>query len=231
MSGAGAAAQITLDGVMQSRGPEQAEGSRARLVTAADEARRRLARDLHDGAQQQLVSAVLTLKLAQARARGTPAERLVTDALEQLERALTELRDLARGIHPAALSMRGLAAALEGLAARSPVPVELRVARERAAPAAEAAIYFTVAEALTNIAKHAQASFARVRVDVEGGKLIAEVIDDGIGGAAATPTSGLGGLTDRLEALGGTLIVDSPAGDGTVIRARVPARPRASTER
>jgi signal transduction histidine kinase len=144
---------------------------------------------------------------------------------------LTELRDLARGIHPAALSVRGLAVALEGLAARSPVPVELQVPCERSAPAVEAAIYFTVAEALTNIAKHAQASFARVRVDVECGKVIAEVMDDGIGGAAATPTSGLGGLTDRLEALGGTLTVDSPAGDGTVIRACVPARPRASTER
>jgi signal transduction histidine kinase len=127
--------------------------------------------------------------------------------------------------------VRGLAVALEGLAARSPVSVELRVSRARAAPAAEVAIYFTVAEALTNIAKHAQASSARVRVDVDGGKLIAEVIDDGIGGAAATPTSGLGGLTDRLEALGGTLTVDSPAGHGTVIRACVPARPQASTER
>jgi signal transduction histidine kinase len=144
---------------------------------------------------------------------------------------LTELRDLARGIHPAALSVRGLAVALEGLAARSPVSVELRAPHERAAPAAEAAIYFTVAEALTNIAKHAQASCARVRVDVEGGKLIAEVTDDGIGGAAVTPTSGLGGLSDRLEALGGTLDVDSPAGDGTIIRACVPTRPRASTER
>ena len=127
--------------------------------------------------------------------------------------------------------MRGLSVALEGLATRSPFPVELRVPRERAAPAAEAAIYFTVAEALTNIAKHAQASFARVRVDVEGDQLIAEVIDDGIGGAAGTPTSGLGGLTDRLEALGGTLRVDSSAGDGTLIRACVPARAPASTAR
>jgi signal transduction histidine kinase len=205
--------------------------SAARIVAAADTARRRLERDLHDGAQQSLVSASLTLGQAQAQARGTPAERLVTDALEQLRQALTELRDLARGIHPAVLGERGLAVALEGLAARSPVPVELRVPRERAAPAVEAAIYFTVAEALTNIAKYAQASFARIGVDVEGGELIAEVMDDGIGGAAATPTSGLGGLTDRLEALGGTLTVDSPAGDGTLIRACVPARPRASTER
>ena len=206
--------------------------SRARIVAAADEARRRLERDLHDGAQQSLVSASLTLGQAQAQARGTPAEQLVTDALEQLQRALAELRDLARGIHPAVLGERGLAVALEGLAARAPVPVELRTTRIRVAAAAEAAIYFTVAEALTNVAKHAQASLARVRVDVESGQLIAEVIDDGVGGAAARSTSGLRGLTDRLGALGGTLTVDSPVGDGTVIRASVPARPpRASTER
>ena len=201
-----------------------AEASRAQIIAAADEARRRLERDLHDGAQQRLVSATLTLGQAKVQARGTPAELLITDALEQLQRALTELRDLARGIHPEVLSERGLAAALESLVARSPVPVELRVPRERAAPGAEAAIYFTVAEALTNIAKHAQASLARVQVDLERGELIAEVADDGVGGAAATPTSGLGGLTVRLEALGGTLTVDSPVGDGTSIRACVPPR-------
>ena len=128
------------------------------------------------------------------------------------------------------LSERGLAAALESLVARSPVPVELRVPRERVTPAAEAAMYFTVAEALTNIAKQPKASLARLQLDVEGGELIAEVIDDGVGGAAATPTSGLRGLTVRLEALGGTLTVESPAGDGTIIRACVPSRP-ASAER
>jgi signal transduction histidine kinase len=198
--------------------------SRARIVAAADEARRRLERDLHDGAQQQLVLAAVTLRQARAQARGTPAERPVVDALAQLQRALTELRDLARGLHPAVLSERGLAAALEGLIARSPVPVELRASHERVAPAAEAAIYFTVAEALTNVAKHAQASLARVQVDVQGGTLSAEVADDGVGGAAATRGSGLHGLTDRLDALGGTLTVDSPPGGGTIIRARVPSR-------
>jgi signal transduction histidine kinase len=197
-------------------------------VAAADEARRRLERDLHDGAQQQLVLAALTLRQAQAEARGTPAERPVVDALAQLQQALTELRDLARGLHPAVLSERGLAAALQALIARTPVPVELRTPQERAGPAAEAAIYFTVAEALTNAAKHAHASLARVHVDAQGGSLIAEVADDGVGGGAASGGSGLRGLSDRLEALGGALTVDSPPGGGTIIRARVPSQPPAS---
>jgi signal transduction histidine kinase len=159
--------------------------SRARIVAAADEARRRLERDLHDGAQQRLVLAAVTLKEAQARARGTPAEPLVAEASELLQQGLTELRDLARGIHPTALSERGLAAALEELAATSPVPVDVRVLEGRVAPAAEAAIYFTVAEALTNVAKHAHATLARVQVDVQGGTLTAQVADDGVGGARA----------------------------------------------
>jgi signal transduction histidine kinase len=200
------------------------EASRARIVAAADEARRRLERDLHDGAQQHLVSAALTLKQAEAQARGTPAEALVTDALEQLRRALTALRDLARGIHPSVLSERGLAAALKGLAARSPVPVELRVTGERVRPAVEAAIYFTVAEALTNVAKHAQATRVSVAVDVSGGALVAEIADDGVGGASLLAGSGLQGLADRLDAVGGTLSLDSPRGDGTRIRARAPLR-------
>jgi signal transduction histidine kinase len=207
------------------------ETSPARIVAAADEARRRLERDLHDGAQQQLVLATLTLRRAQAQARGTPAERPVVDALAQLQRALTELRDLARGLHPAVLSERGLAAALEGLIARSPVPVELRVPPERAGRAAEAAIYFTVAEALTNVAKHARAGHARVQVDLRAGTLTAQVADDGVGGAAASSGSGLQGLSDRLQALGGTLTVDSPPGGGTIIGARVPSRPPASLAR
>ena len=205
--------------------------SRARIVTAADEARRRLERDLHDGAQQQLISLALTLRQAQARARGTPAQELVAEALEQLQEALAELRDLARGIHPAVLSERGLAAALEVLAARTPVPVELRAPQERVAPAAEAAIYFTVAEALTNVAKHAQATRAYVHVDVQGGTLTARVADDGVGGATVPPGSGLHGLGDRLEAFGGTLTVESPRGGGTTIRARVPVPSPASTGR
>jgi signal transduction histidine kinase len=204
------------------------EASRARIVAAADEARRRLERDLHDGAQQQLVAAAMTLKQAEEHTRGTRAEPLVTDALEQLREALTELRDLARGIHPAVLSERGLAAALQGLAARSPVPVELGASGARAAPAAEAAIYFTVAEALTNVAKHAQASHVGVLVDVQDGMLHAQVIDDGVGGASVTSGSGLRGLGDRLAALGGTLTIQSPSGGGTSIRARLPVNPGSS---
>jgi signal transduction histidine kinase len=203
------------------------DASRARIVAAADEARRRLERDLHDGAQQQLVSLALTLRQAQAQARGTPAQQAVAEALAKLEEALAELRDLARGIHPAVLSERGLAAALKVLVARSQLPVELRAPHERVAPAAEAAIYFTVAEALTNVAKHAHATHARV----QGGTLTAQVADDGVGGASVTASSGLRGLTDRLDALGGTLAVESPQGGGTIIRARVPSRPPTSIGR
>jgi signal transduction histidine kinase len=198
--------------------------SRARIVAAADEARRRLERDLHDGAQQRLVLAALTLKQAQARARGTPAEPLVAEAADILQQGLTELRDLARGIHPAALSERGLAVALEDLVAASPVPVDLQVLQERVAPAAEAAIYFTVAEALTNVAKHAHAALASVRIEIQGGTLIARVADNGVGGARVKAGSGLPGLYDRLEAIGGTLTVVSPPGEGTTICARIPLR-------
>jgi signal transduction histidine kinase len=198
--------------------------SRARIVAAADEARRRLERDLHDGAQQRLVLAALTLKQAQARARGTPAEQLVAEAADILQQGLTELRDLARGIHPAALSERGLAVALEDLVAASPVPVDLKVLQERVAPAAEAAIYFTVAEALTNVAKHAHATLARVQIEIQGGAFIARVADNGVGGARVTTGSGLPGLYDRLNAIGGTLTVVSPPGEGTIICARIPLR-------
>jgi signal transduction histidine kinase len=200
------------------------EASRARIVAAADEARRRLERDLHDGAQQHLVSAALTLKQAEARARGTTAEPLVTDALEQLRRALTALRDLARGIHPSVLSERGLAAAVKGLAARSPVPVELHVTCGRVRPAVEAAIYFTVAEALTNVAKHSEASRVSVAIEIAGGELVAEIADDGIGGASLVSGSGLQGLADRLNAVSGMFAVHSRRGAGTRIRARAPLR-------
>jgi signal transduction histidine kinase len=199
--------------------------SRARIVAAADEARRRLERDLHDGAQQRLVLAAMTLKEAQARASGTPAEQLIVEAFEILQQGLTELRDLARGIHPATLTERGLAAALEDLVAASPVPVDLQVVQERAAPAAEAAIYFTVAEALTNVAKHAHATLVRVQIELQGGALIARVADNGVGGARVTAGSGLRGLYDRLSAIGGTFAVDSSPGDGTTIFARIPLRP------
>jgi signal transduction histidine kinase len=210
---------------------DEIQASRARILAAADEVRRRLERDLHDGAQQRLVLASISLRRAVEQTRGTPAEPLVTEAQSLLEEGLAELRDLARGIHPAVLSERGLAAALESLIARSPIPVELRPFRERVAPAAEAAIYFTVAEALTNIAKHAKATVARVRVDVHDGMLTAEVADDGVGGADAAAGSGLRGLTDRLDTLGGTLTIESRPGAGTIIHARVPSRTHDSIAR
>ena len=198
------------------------EASRARLVAVADEARRRLERDLHDGAQQRFVLATVCLRRAAARTRGTPAEPLVDEAFQQLQHGLAELRDLAHGIHPAVLRERGLAATLAGLAARSSLPVELQVTRERVAPALETAIYFTIAEALTNIAKHAHATSARVTVEIAGGALVAEIADDGIGGASTTAGAGLRGLVDRLDTLGGTLTVQSPRDGGTRVRAEAP---------
>jgi PAS domain S-box-containing protein len=239
----GAAGRLWLDGAlfditerraaeqaMREREVEQARSeelraSRVRIVTAADAARRKIERDLHDGAQQSLVLASLTLRRAQSKAEGTPAEPLLGEASEQLQHGLAELRDLAHGIHPAVLSERGLAPALEALVSRSPVPVDLRAPRGRAAPAVEAAIYFTIAEALTNVAKYARATVARVAVDLQEATVVAEVVDDGVGGASLTAGSGLRGLVDRLDALGGTLAVESPAGGGTTIRACAPMNP------
>jgi PAS domain S-box-containing protein len=204
---------------------EELRASRVRIVEAADAARRRIERDLHDGAQQRLVLVSLTLKRAQTRARGTPAEPLVAEASKQLGEGLAELRDLAHGIHPAVLGEHGLAAALDGLVARSPIPIDVRVSPERAAPAVEAAIYFTVAEALTNVAKYAQATRAAVTIEIDDGTLVAEVTDDGVGGATMAGGSGLVGLEDRLDAIGGTLTVHSRPGEGTTIRACAPLRP------
>jgi signal transduction histidine kinase len=209
----------------------EVEASRARIVEAADEARRQLERDLHDGAQQRLVLASLTLKRAQAQARGTRAESLVTEAFAQLQLALDELRDLARGIRPAVLSDRGLVAALEDLVIRTPLVVELRATGERAAAPVEAALYFTVAEALTNIVKHSDATLATVDIGVYNGTLVASVADDGVGGANPAAGSGLRGLGDRLDALGGTLSVHSPRGGGTIVRACVPLQTTASARR
>jgi signal transduction histidine kinase len=202
-----------------------------RLVEAADEARRQLERDLHDGAQQRLVLASLTLRRAAAEARGTPAEPLVAEALDQLQQGLAELRDLARGIHPAVLSEHGLAPALQSLAARAPLPVELRVTDQRVPHVIEAAVYFTVAEALTNVAKHASATSAAVEVEIRDGSLVVVVVDDGVGGARVTGSSGLRGLADRLDALGGAFAVASPSGRGTIVRARIPLTPVARPSR
>jgi signal transduction histidine kinase len=198
------------------------DASRARIVEAADAARRRLERDLHDGAQQRLVLASLTLARAAAHAAGTPAEPLVNEAADQVREALAELRELARGIHPTTLAERGLKPALEALAARSPVPVELCVPDQRFAPAVEAALYFTAAEALTNVAKYARATRAAISVAQRDRSLVAEIADDGVGGADPLAGTGLRGLADRLAAVGGTLETHSPPGGGTRLLAHVP---------
>jgi signal transduction histidine kinase len=205
---------------------EQLQQSRQRLVTSQDEERRRLERDLHDGAQQRLLTLSLELRMARASAVASGDAELTArlDAAEQeLARSLAELRDLARGIHPAILTQNGLAAALRSLAERSAVAVELRSVPEgRFSPAVEATVYFLVSEALANVAKHAEATRARVSVDRGGDRLGVEVTDDGVGGAAMNGGSGLRGLADRVEAVGGRIDVQSRSGSGTVVRAEIP---------
>jgi signal transduction histidine kinase len=205
---------------------EELQRSRQRLVTSQDETRRRLERDLHDGAQQRLVTLSLDLRMARARAAASGDVELTTrlDAAEQeLARSLAELRELARGIHPAILTQNGLGAALRSLAERSSVPVELRSAPERRfSPEIEATAYFFVSEALANVVKHADASRAWVAADDRGERLAIEVSDDGVGGAALNGGSGLRGLADRVEAVGGRVDVRSDPGKGTVARADIP---------
>jgi PAS domain S-box-containing protein len=204
---------------------EELHASRARIVEAADNARRRIERDLHDGAQQRLVALALEVRMARARVDKDPAS--ASPFLERIGKELTEasadLRELARGIHPAVLTERGLAPAIDALVSRAPVPVEvIGLPADRLPPATEATAYFTVAEALTNVAKYAGASHATVRMAREDAVLAVEVRDDGVGGARATPGSGLSGLADRVGAADGTLSVVSPPGDGTVVRAELP---------
>jgi signal transduction histidine kinase len=192
--------------------------SRARLVKTADAERKRLERNLHDGAQQRLVSARLALRMLRPRVEDKEA---VDAILEELGKAHEELRELARGLHPAALA-RGLNAAIGALATRSSVPVAYEVVDERFADELEVAVYYVASEALTNAAKHAEASLVRVAVRVEDSTLVLVVEDDGRGGAAAGGGSGLVGLQDRVEALRGRLRVTSPVGRGTTVRAEFP---------
>ena len=199
--------------------------ARSRIIEAADAERRRIERDLHDGAQQRLVALALTLRMAEKRAeQGDPqAAELVRNAGDEAGLALKELRDLARGIHPAILTNRGLAAALDDLAGRAPVPVEVTAAPgERLPDQVEAAVYFVVSECLANVGKHAQAQRATVAVTVREGALEVVVGDDGVGGAELSAGSGFQGLQDRVGALEGTLEVDSPHGTGTRVRAMIP---------
>jgi signal transduction histidine kinase len=204
---------------------EQLAASRARLVSTADDERRRLERNLHDGAQQRLVTLSLSLRHARRKLASDPdrADELLAAASSELEVALEELRELARGIHPAVLTERGLAPALHALADRASLPVQLDVPTDERLPArVEAAAYYLVSEALANVAKYAEATGVEVCVSREDGFALIEVTDDGIGGADPRQGSGLRGLCDRIEALDGTLSVHSPPGEGTTIRARVP---------
>jgi signal transduction histidine kinase len=225
----GAAAALTLenerlDAELRAR-VDELRASRSRIVTAGYAERRRLERDLHDGAQQRLMALGINLRLARERIGREPREAaaLLDASLEELNEATGELRELARGIHPATLTDRGLKAALTGLALRSPVPVELvETPDERLPSSVESAVYFVVAEALTNVARYAQARTVSVTVVRINGQVNVQVRDDGVGGADPAQGSGLRGLSDRVGALDGRLELTSACGDGTTVRARIP---------
>jgi signal transduction histidine kinase len=220
---AAAASSLALDNErlkadLQAR-VEELRLSRLRIMEAGDAARRRIERDLHDGAQQQLVSLALDLRMLKARLQD-PA---IDDLSARLATALAELRELARGIHPAILTDRGLTPAINSLADRGTVPIETDVEELDRLPApVEAAAYFLVAEALTNVTRYAEATSARVEVRRDGEDLVVEVADDGVGGVDPSAGTGLRGLDDRVAAVGGTLEIDSPVGAGTRVRARIP---------
>jgi signal transduction histidine kinase len=204
---------------------EELAHSRTRLAAAAEDARRRVVRDVHDGAQQRVVHALIMMQLAE-RALASDADaarKLVDEAIEQAKAANRELRDLARGIRPAMLARAGLPAALDALAAGMPIPVDTDVAVGRFCEPIEAAAYFVAAEALTNVIKHADARHACVRAHTTARELVIEVHDDGVGGARPHG-NGLVGLTERLAAFGGRLRVDSPPGAGTLISGVIPIR-------
>ncbi len=203
---------------------EEIRASRGRIVAAADDARRKLERNLHDGAQQRLVALSVSLRLAESKLKADPdaAAAILGSSREELTHALEDLRELARGIHPAVLSDRGLGAAVDALVARSPLPVDADVEGVQLPAAVEAAAYYVVAEALTNVVKYAKASSASVRIAQENGVLAVTVGDNGVGGADPANGSGLRGLADRVEALDGSLAVESPEGGGTAVRAEIP---------
>ncbi|HET7417982.1 MAG TPA: sensor histidine kinase [Solirubrobacterales bacterium] len=204
---------------------EELRASRHRIVEAGYAERRRVERDLHDGAQQRLMALTMTLRLAREKLAGDPAASadLLDEAMEELSSATAELREFARGIHPVVLSDRGLAAALNGLAERSPVPVEISAApAERLPMPVESAAYFVVAESLTNVARYAGAELATVRVERRNGNLEVEISDDGAGGADPDAGTGLRGLADRVAALDGSFDVRSETGRGTTVEARIP---------
>jgi signal transduction histidine kinase len=218
-------AELVATAIANADSRDQLAASRARVVTAADRARRQVVRDLHDGAQQRLVAISMQLRMIRSDIRRDPeqAEELAASASEELAHSLTELRELARGIHPAVLTEGGLDPALRGLASRSGVAATIGAVPEGRFPMpVEAAAYFVVAEGLTNVARHADgASHAEVEVTEANGSLVVEVGDDGAGGATLDG-SGLRGLSDRVAALGGDLKLTSPAGGGTRLTAVIP---------
>ena len=217
-------ADLAAQAIANAQAREELAASRMRIVEASDAERRRLERNLHDGAQQRLVATSLTVRMAARRVTADPALRAMLDgAGDEIGRALEELRELARGLHPAVLSDHGLRAAIEAVADVAPLPVAVDVPLDERLPeTVEAAAYFVVCEALTNVAKYARASEARVRVGRTDDRAHVEVVDDGVGGADERDGSGLRGLADRVEALGGRLVVSSPAGAGTAVRAELP---------
>ena len=223
-----AAAAIALDDArLQAESEDrlaELRASRERIVAAGDAERRRLERNLHDGAQQRLVSVALQLRMIQRQIRTDPAvaERLAVSAGEELSKSLEELRELARGIHPSVLN-HGLKAALGSLASRASVPTTLSFQTPARLPEqVELAAYFVACEALANVAKYSQATVASVRVSRRNGVAVIEIADDGVGGADETAGSGLQGLADRVAALEGTLRILSPPGEGTVVTAELP---------
>ena len=226
----GAAARLALENAQlqaETRAQlAQVKESRKRIVAAADEERKRIERDLHDGAQQRLAALAAQLRAAQRRlGAGQPdpgVDALLESAVAELQAANEELRELVRGVYPAILTEEGLAAAVESLALRSPIPVELDVVEGRFPAQVEATAYFVTCESLANVVKHAQASSAVVRISQPRGVLHIEVVDDGVGGARPTASSGLSGLVDRVEALGGRLRVESEPRLGTRVVAEIP---------
>jgi signal transduction histidine kinase len=218
-------AELVAQALSNADAYDKLASSRARIVEAGDAERRRLERNLHDGAQQRLVSLALQLRMVEGSFEGNPtrARQDLAEAREQLKYALDELRELARGIHPAILTDGGLARALSALAHRAPLPVEINdVPDERLPEPVEAAAYYLIAEAITNVAKHANATHVAVSVRRDDGRVLVRVADDGVGGADPGAGSGLHGLADRVEALHGHLSVDSPPGGGTRLEARIP---------
>jgi signal transduction histidine kinase len=204
---------------------EDLRASRARIVQAGDEERRRLERDLHDGAQQRLVALALNLKLARSSLDSDPdgARELLDDSIGELTEATTELRELARGIHPAILTDRGLDAAVMALANRASLPVEFgELTQERLPAPVESTAYFVVAESLTNVARYSRASHATVEIRHDNGRIVVEVRDDGVGGADPARGSGLRGLADRVGAVDGRIAVESPPGAGTTVHVEIP---------